>query len=160
MKRIYLSLLLPLLIAGCGYTTGTLLPTHIKTVAVPTFANLTYRPGVEVDLCKRIIDRFTFDGNLRIAPSERADSLLQGEVAGYQKQALRYRDNEKIEEYRLILSVNVSFKDLRKDKVIWEAKGFSGKTEYFPAEKSEEDALTEAIDDLAKKIVDKTIEGW
>ena len=34
------------MLGGCGYSLRGNLPSHLKTVAVPTFANRTQEPGV------------------------------------------------------------------------------------------------------------------
>ncbi len=163
----YLSLIT--ILVGCGYTTGSLLPSHMKTIAVPIFKNsilpeslsYQYHPGVEVDITREVIARFSFDGNLRVVGvGEEADLELVGELIDYIKEPLRYGPDAKdVTEYRLTLVVNISLRDLRKDVVTWEEKNFTGDTTYFTTEK-ESSALSNAIKDLARNIVDRTVEGW
>jgi outer membrane lipopolysaccharide assembly protein LptE/RlpB len=47
MRPRLLALGLALLLAGCGYSLRGTLPDHIRTVAVPVFANRTAEPAVE-----------------------------------------------------------------------------------------------------------------
>ena len=167
----YLSLIT--ILVGCGYTTGSLLPSHMKTIALPIFKNsispeslsYQYHPGVEVDITREVIARFSFDGNLRVVGvGGEADLELVGELIDYIKEPLRYGPDAKdVTEYRLTLVVNISLRDLRKDVVTWEEKNFTGDTTYFTAGslvKSESSALYDAIKDLARNIVDRTVEGW
>jgi len=160
-------------LVGCGYTTGSLLPSHMKTIAVPIFKNsispeslsYQYHPGVEVDITREVIARFSFDGNLRVVSAGgEADLELVGELIDYIKEPLRYGPDAKdVTEYRLTLVVNISLRDLRKDEVMWEEKNFTGDTTYFTTGslvKSESSALYDAIKDLARNIVDRTVEGW
>lgn len=171
MRKSWLMVFILLLICGCGYTTGSLLPAHIKSVAVPTFTNKTYEPGLETDITRKVIERFIFDGNLKIATEEKADVILLGEVVGYERVPLRYKDNDIVEEYRVVLTVNLIFKDLVKNKVIWEEKEFKGEYTYYTSAaqatgaagtsaSSETEAREKAILDLARNIVNRTVEGW
>lgn len=162
---------------GCGYTTGSLLPDHLKTIHVEDFQNKIdisdepsdkrgyriYRAGVEADITEAVIDQFIFDGHLRIVDRDDADLILKGELIDYYKQPLRYDRFDNVEEYRIIVTVNIELKDTVKDKVLWKEDGFIGYDTYrltgsFAS--SEDQARQDAIKDLASKIVEKAIEGW
>jgi len=47
MTRFFLSTLLLLSMAGCGYTTGSLLPTNYKKIAIEPFENKSNQPWRE-----------------------------------------------------------------------------------------------------------------
>jgi hypothetical protein len=164
---------------GCGYTTRAFVDPHIKTIYIQPFINKiditdelsedreykTYFPLLEVKITKAIVDRFIFDGNLRIGKPETADVILKGELIDYRKDPLRYQDtdNATVTEYRLTLVVNISLVNRKEDTLIWEETNFSGGTTYFtsgPSAKSEEAALSDAVIDLARRIVERTIEEW
>ncbi len=172
-----LYLLLSTFLLGCGYTTGSLLPPSIKTIYVKTFTNKiditaevsetsrykTYAPLLEVDITKEIIDRFIYDGNLRVVKKENADLMLTGELIDYNRQALRYDTDDEVEERRLSLVVSLVLHDLRKDEIMWKEESFIGDSTYFTTgslAKTEDTALDEAIEDLARRIVERTIEWW
>lgn len=161
-------LLLAIGLIGCGYTTGSLLPDNIKTIFVPMFKNsissgsLTYQyhPGIEGDITREIVDRFVFDGRLKIAKEEKANLVLTGEVIDYIKNPLRYApDRETVTEYRLTLAVRISCYDTARGVVLWKENRFTGDGNYFVAS-GESSGLRAAIKDLAKNIVDRTVEGW
>lgn len=164
-------------IAGCGYTTRSLLPTNYKTIYIGTLFNSIqvtaeqsnqrmyrgYRPGLEIDVTKAIIDRFIFDGNLRIGTSENADIILKGALVDYRKEPLRYDANDNIEEYRIKIVVDIELIDTAEDKVVWREPGFSGETTYRTGgslAKGESAAVRDAIEDLARRVVERTVEGW
>ena len=47
--------------------------------------------------------------------------------------------------------------------LMWKEKGFAGETTYMtagPLAKSDDDATTVAVDDLARRIVERTVEAW
>ncbi len=168
---------LSMLIAGCGYTTKPGLPPHLKTVYVKPFVNtidLTqlasnerrlpiYRHAMEVDLTKRIIERYQFTGLLRPAPPEHADAQLEGELVEFRRDALRYDASQQVEEWRLNLIVNLRFIDRKTNVLAWEESRFTGDTTYFARgarTESEAAALDRAITDLARRIVERSVENW
>ncbi|MBI4335635.1 MAG: LptE family protein, partial [Candidatus Omnitrophica bacterium] len=150
--------------SGCGYTTKSLLPPHIKTVYVENFKNgidiaaeqsnkrpyRLYSPGIENEITRLIIDRFIFDGNLRVVKDpEGADSILSGELTEYIKEPLRYDDNQAVTEFRIRVVASVKFFDKREERVIWQSGGFSGESSQRTEgslKKTEEVARQEAIE--------------
>jgi hypothetical protein len=163
--------------AGCGYTTRPGLASHLRTVHVKPFANkidvtqLTTRDGrfplyrhrMEVDLTNAVISRYQFTGLLRPSTPDRADCRLEGEVVQFRRDALRYDANSQVEEWRLNLIVNLRFIDQTTNTVLWEEDGFTGDTTYFALgsnAESETSALDRAITDLARRIVERSVENW
>ncbi len=180
MKKEYrfLSLVfIVLYLLGCGYTTGSLLPSHLKTVYIETFKNMIdvskepsdkqgfmiYRPGVENDVTRKIIDQFIFDGNLRVVKKEDADLILRGGLKKYYKQPLRYDRFDNAEEYRIIVVVDIELFDAVGNKLMWKENDFIGYDTYRLAgafASDEQEAREGAIEDLAEKTVEKVIEAW
>ncbi|MFC1510232.1 LPS assembly lipoprotein LptE [Candidatus Omnitrophota bacterium] len=173
--RILLSVLLSfvLFVGGCGYTTSSNLSSRFRTVYVEDFKNkITYSsasgkdiyiPLLEVKSRNAVIDRFLFDGNLRIAEAQAADLVLKGELKSYQRDGLRVTDNDDVLEYRVRIIVRFTLWDTRMQEVVWEESSFAGEATYFVtgAEATSEDAaIEEAIVDLARRVVERTIENW
>lgn len=162
-----------MLLAGCGYTTKSALPPNLRTVHVAPFENKiiyttdrirnVYFPLLEVKIRDAVIDRFLFDGNLRIAEPDTANLLLKGELIRYERSPLRYTDNHDVEEYRVQISVNMTMLNQDRDEILWEESGFVGETTYFligPSAGTESAAVEDAMTDLARRIVERTIEDW
>ena len=164
-------------ISGCGYTTRSLLNPDLKTIYVDNFKNnikITaeqdelrmyrgYRPGMETNITKAVIDKFMFDGNLKITSEDKADLILKSELTDYKRDSLRYDANNNVEEYRIKLIVNMSLEDTKSGKILWSEKGFAGETTYRiagPGAKSENAAIVDATNDLANRIVERTVEAW
>lgn len=160
-------------ISGCGYTTGSTLPGNLRTIYVEHFENKinyateskrnVYFPLLEVDVRNAIIDRFLFDGNLRILEADTADMILKGELIGYEREPLRYTDDDDIQEYRIEIVVNLTLTDTKNDLVIWQENGFRGEAEYFVTGSqaiTEATAVSNATVDLARRVVERTIENW
>jgi hypothetical protein len=158
---------------GCGYTTKSTLPKSIKTIYVQPFKNSIdytsgtkrniYLPLLELKARNAVIDRFLFDGNLRIAEADTADLVLKGELKNYERTALRYTDNDDVREYRAHVTVSFELWGAGKEEASWTEPNFVGEATYFvtgPSAKSEESAVEEAVVDLARRIVERTIEDW
>lgn len=167
---------LAFLMGGCGYTTrASSLP--FKTVYVSPFSNKiditretdsatkykVYRPMLETDVTKALTSKFLMDGNLRPVKEEFAEVVLRGEVVEFRRDPLRYTESDDVEEYRINISVNMSLWDNKKKVLLWEEKYFTGDSTYFTmgtAQKSEVVAVNDAINDLARRIVERCVEEW
>jgi len=163
-----------LLAAGCGYTTRSLIASKYHTVYVPPFTSSIdttreedvgnrykiYRPGLETEITKAITSKFLFDGNVKPGGMETSDLELKGQLIEFRRDPLRYTANDDVEEYRLNLVVNICLWDKNENKSIWEEKNFTGDTTYFPAQKSEDAAIKDALSDLARRIVARVVEEW
>jgi len=158
-----LPLVLALLVSGCGYTLKSAPPHGLKTLSVETFHNETYEPALEIDLANTLVKRFLFDGTLRVTSEKNADAVLRGKLTQFLREPLRYTSTEEIEEYRIILKVDLSLWDRRSQKILWEEKNFVADTSYFtegPRKTSEEKSRQDAIAELSRRIVDRTAEEW
>lgn len=165
------------IISGCGYTTRSAISAKFKTIYITPFVNKVditqesyvankyriYRPTLDTDVTKSVINRFLFDGNLRPVKEEAADLILKGELMEFRKDPLRYDSNDVVIEYRVNLIVNISLWDRRENKLIWQENNFTGDTTYFTTgslAKSEDAAINDALSDLARRIVERTVEDW
>lgn len=161
------------LFSGCGYTTSSTLPNSIKTIRVEPFKNSInytegtsrniYLPLLEVEARNAVIDRFLFDGNLKVVELPEADLILKGELKRYERTALRYTDNDDVQEYRVHITVSFELSNARSGEISWSEPNFVGEATYFvtgPSARSEEAAVDDAILDLARRIVERTIEDW
>jgi hypothetical protein len=164
-------------ISGCGYTTRSLIADKFKTIYITQFANkidLTresdtankyklYRPMLEQDVTQAVINRFLLDGNLRPVKEGVSDLTLKGELVEYRRDPLRYTSTDEVEEYRISLIVNIELWDNKENKSLWKEQYFTGDTTYFTigqAAKTDDAAVSDAIKDLARRIVERTVEQW
>jgi hypothetical protein len=163
-------------LSGCGYTTKTLLPDDVKTVHVDTFTNgidiakevgvkdkyEVYRPNLEVDLRDALVNRIFLDGNLKIADKGSADAVLEGRITEYRKDPLRYQ-NEVVQEYRISIVCDIKLVNQKDSKVLFEERNVTGDTSYFTAgalQKTETSALSDAMSDISRRIINKIVENW
>jgi hypothetical protein len=162
---------------GCGYTTRPGLASHLRTIYVKPFINkidLTqlstgherfpiYRHQMEVDITNAVLDRYQFTGLLRPASPARATCRLEGELVAFRRDPLRYDASQQVEEWRLNVVVNARFYDQTTQTLLWEEANLTGDATYFalgPSAESEAAALDRAITDLARRVVERTVEDW
>jgi len=162
LKRISLFLPLILFAFGCSYYSfsGSTLPSHIKTVAVPLITNRTTQYGIEEKLTESLINALVKDNTLKVVPEGRADSVLRGSVVDYKKEAYTYDENENVKEYIVRIYVNASFEDLRKKRELWKEERLEGWGTYLAQGETEDKAQERAIDKLSEDLVNKLIAGW
>ena len=171
----FLRLCLPVVLfcAGCGYTTGSLLPSNYRTLHVEPFKNRVgyvsettrglYIPLLETKVRSSVVNRFQFDGHLKIKDSEQADLVLKGDLIAFERDELRLTDSQTVQEYRIRITMSLAMVDAATGQNFWSEPSFSGEATYFtsgPQAKSESAALDEALLDLSRRVVERTIENW
>lgn len=158
--------LLAPLVAGCGYSLRGNLPSHLRTVAVPVFANRTHEPAVENILTRAVIEAFSTNGRLSVVRPEEADAVLEGEIIGYDLESVAFDANANVRQFRLIVTMNLRFRDLRENKVIYDRASVQERTDFRvpgPVSASiarEEVALRTAAVEIGRSIVSFTIERF
>ncbi|HXG04034.1 MAG TPA: LptE family protein [Candidatus Binatia bacterium] len=161
-----LALLTALLVAGCGYAWRGTLPEHLRTIAVPPFANRTSEPGAETLVTRAVIEAFTTSGRLQVVPPERADALLQGEVTGYEVQSIAFDPRANVRLYRLVITVNLRLFDRLHDRVLFERFGHREQADFRVAGAVSETiareagALRAAATDVGRAIVALTLDRF
>jgi len=149
---------------GCGYATKAyFLPADIKTVYIQTLQNKTDQPNLENELKIKLVEAFQDDGNLEVTSSSDADAILKGTITGYTRQAMRYDNDENIQEYRLTVTVNFEFLKYKSGKSIVQADNFSGDASFYISGanvKSESTARAEALENLSRRMLNKIITLW
>jgi hypothetical protein len=160
--RRYLALIAFTVLLSCGYTAGSLLPKHIKTVYIPTFENETTRYGIEQELTARVVEAFTADNRLLVVGESEADAMLRGVIVEYSKGALTFDRAQTVDEFKIEIVVAVEFEDLREGKVLWKEPEFRAWESYSDLEDQpgEQAALEVAITTLATDMLSRTMEGW
>ncbi len=153
-------------LGGCGYSLRGTLPEHVKTVAVPVFANKTSEPAVENFLTQAVVQAFSTNGRLRVVKPEEADAILEGEVVGYEIQAVAFDPRASIRQYRLVVTMNLRFRDVRRKTLLFEQARFQEKADFrvigvvSQTISREESALQAAAVDIARAIVSLAVDRF
>jgi hypothetical protein len=152
--------------AGCGYSLRGNLPGHLQTVAVPVFLNRTPVPAVENFLTVAVVDAFATNGRLRVTSVERADSILEGEITGYTLQSIAFDSVANVRQFRLTVTLNLRFRDVRRNEVLFQRAGYSDRADFtVPATVAEtvtvtEAAVQQAATQIARSVVSFAIERF
>ncbi len=173
MLKVFVLIVFSVLSLSCGYTTGSLLPAKFKTIHIEPFKNNVqytienqrklYVPLLEVKVRDAITNRFLFDGNLKPVDKSVANLVLKGQLTGFERDVLRSSDDENAEEYRIHIVVSLELWDVDTNELMWSESSFVGETTYFTTgslAKTESTAIVDALTDLARRTVERTIEDW
>lgn len=164
-------------ISGCGYTSSSLLPKGLDTIHVDNFANgidttrevsdrrmsYFYKPGIETEVTRAVIDGFIFDRHLSIDSEKEADLTLKGTLVDYKQYPLSYNKDDDIVEYRVEILVNIELVNNKTGEVMWTEDNFMGQTNYNvtgPNRITDPQAQRQAVNDLATRIVERVVEAW
>jgi outer membrane lipopolysaccharide assembly protein LptE/RlpB len=152
--------------AGCGYSLRGNLPDHIRTVAVPIFLNRTPVPAVENFLTSAVTNAFSTNGRLRVTTVDRADSILEGEITSYLLQSIAYDAAANIRQFRLQVTLNLKFRDVRRNEVLFQRFNYSDRADFaVPGTVAEtlttsETALQQAATSIARSVVSFAVERF
>jgi len=134
MGILAVTLLCLLFLSACGYRMvgkETHVPPGLNSVAVPTFKNRTYEPGIEVPFTRAFLSEFILDRRVKVVDRAQADSLLEGIITDFRIYSVSYDRSGLVLEYQTSVMLDLTLKD-RTGKVLWEMKNFS-ETEWFRA---------------------------
>ena len=150
-----------LFISGCGvYSFSGSGLSGINTIAIPLFDNQTAEYGIRETLTEKIAERFVQDNTLKVVNEKIADSILQGMITKYEREAHTFDEQENIKEYIVRIWVKVSFEEKKNKKVIWKEDSLLGWGIYSAQDETEDLGKERAIEKLAEDIVNKTVKGW
>lgn len=155
-----------LFLASCAYTTSpALLPSHLKSVAVPTFENTTTEYTLDQEITQAVVQRFVRDNHLKVVDEKSANCVVRAKITQYKNSVFGFTNASEAQEYRVTISVQVVFKDLVKNRELWTDEIVRTANYYVqdvPGQvaKTESDGRKEAIDKIADEILTRSVEGW
>ena len=154
------------LVSGCGYTASpALLPPHLKTVAIPVFENGTPEARIEEEITNAVILRFVQDNHLKVVDEKTANAVIRGKVTQYRNAVFGFSNQATSNEYRVTVAVDVTFKDLVKNRELWSGEIVKTANYYVvdvPGQKAQTplDGRQEAINKISDEILSRSVEGW
>ena len=124
-----ITLLCFLLPMGCGYQMvgkETHVPPGLNSVAIPTFKNETFEPGIEIPFTQAFLKEFILDRRVQVVSRAEADSILEGIIKDFSIYSVSYDKSGFVMEYQTDVILDLTLKK-RTGEVIWEEKDFSEK---------------------------------
>ena len=159
MRYSWLIALFALLI-GCGvYTFNPRGKSDIKSIAIERFDNKTAEYGIADRMTDLVIDAFMADGNLEIVSADKADAVLTGTLASYDRRPYTYDQNDQVQEYQVVMTFDITLKEPSDESEIWTEK-MNQTGLYDILEETEEDAQNKAVGYLVESILNKTTKSW
>lgn len=154
--------------AGCGTYgfSSSLLPGHIRSIAVPLPENRTNRSDLAAALADSLTEAFLNDQTLKVIGEREADSVVEGIVLEYRREPFTFDAQENVQTYRVEIVMEARFVDVRKNQVIWERKRLSQWDTYNfasvggQAPETEETGIGRVLAKLTDDIVNQTLQAW
>ena len=119
---------------GCGYSLagrGSFLPTYIRTIGVPQFANLTPLPDVDRRVTEKVRAELIGRGKWTIkVDTVGVDAILNGEVTAITITPSALNLQQQATRYSAALIAKVEFKDLKANKVLWSNPSMQYREEF------------------------------
>jgi len=149
-------------LSGCMYSfSGSSVPKHLKTIAVPLFEDQSGfgEPGLAESFTTTLINLFVNDNSLEVAERNTADSILEGSIVSVQDVPQVVTPGEQVSTRRVTVNVHVTYQDLKLRKKVWD-KSFSNWGEYNTSSETRTIALTQAVNKVTDDILIETVSGW
>jgi len=119
---------------GCGYQMvgkETHVPPGLNSLAIPTFKNQTFEPGIEVPFTQGFLKEFIRDRRVNVVERTGADSVLEGVIKAYTINSVSYDKSGLVLEYEVSVFLDLTLKK-RTGEVLWGEKNFY-ETQWFRA---------------------------
>ena len=157
-KKKFVPIICMVLLMGCGYQmTGkeTHVPPGLTSVAIPTFKNLTFEPGIEIPFTQAFLNEFIQDRRVNVVGRGEASSVLEGVLKYFRIYSVSYDPSGFVQEYQTDVILDIALKD-REGKVLWREKDVS-ETAWFRASSS--GLINEANKQAAVQAAAKLVAG-
>jgi len=148
-----------LVLSCCGYSVRSLLPPHLRTVAVPPCQNSTMQPGLDDQFTDLLATAFNSDRSLRVTALEQANLVVTANITSYARDASAYDTSQTISTYDLTAAVQIDAEDQVRDEVFFSGI-VSERVSYDPAAETEDAAATRLMQALASEVVRRVITAW
>ncbi len=148
--------------ASKGYQWKSLYRPGIETVAVSIFESKQFRRGDEFGLTTAIAKNIEAYTPYKIAPRDKADTLLEGSIRSIRRPVMSFSSNGGVPQEQFYeLTVDFTWKDLRSGKILTQRTYFEQTTAYYPT--LGEDTFVgqqSAVEKLALAIVQQMEADW
>jgi TolB-like protein len=148
--------LVTLAASGCGYALlgrgDTLLPEHVRVIALTPFQNLTTRPEIEQRVTEATARELSRRGRYRVVTDRAgADALLEGAITGFRTEPVQFNAEGRATRVQTVVLIRATLRDLSNDAVLWSQDGllFREQWDVPETEAGFFDQETLALDDSA-----------
>jgi hypothetical protein len=150
-----------LLVAGCGYRARFDLPPHLHTFTVNTFRNKTLERNLDFEFTEALIHEIAVRTPLRVARPGEGDLVIDGEIDGFERHAVRRKRFDQKMEMRYLLSVNIEIRDTKQNAVFFRGRRIVEQSEIsLNLGESPREGRDAVVRELARHVVSLAFELW
>ena len=159
-----------ILLSGCGYHSqkesgynwSSVYRQDVKTIAVPIFSSKDYARGIEFSLSKALVNQIEATTPYKVAPRERADTILEGEIVKANVHTISEDRRSAVPQEQLLdLTINFTWKDLRTGRILVSRQGWEQTATWYPTlGEGRFEATQGAAEKLATAIVHELQSDW
>ena len=153
-----------LMMAGCfpyGFAGGGL-PSHVRTVAVIPFENLTSAPEIQQELALALRVELKNRLGLREAAESRANAIVRGTIQRYETDIpigfSAANKSQTSARRQLQISVDIEMVDQVSGKSLWQRKGLIAEGQY--EERGEATGRKQAIERIVNEVIQGAQSQW
>lgn len=164
MMRLSGALSIVALMTACipyGFAGGGL-PSHVRTVAVLPFENLTATPEIQQELALALRTELRNRLGLREAAETRASAIVRGTIQRYETDIpIGYsatNQNQTTARRQLQIAVDIEMIDQASGKALWQRKGLLAEGQY--EERGEAAGRRQAIERIVNEIIQGAQSQW
>lgn len=148
-----------LVLGGCYSFTGSGLPSGLRTVEIDQVVDRSRQSELADQATLLLTQEFQRNGALRPVDHD-AQSKVETWLSGYSHAPQTYDLSGNVSRFRVTVTLDVKFTDLRDESVLYESKSLDGSYDYDPLKETEADAKVKALQNAVRKLVDNTVSGW
>ncbi len=156
-----------LLLLGCnyGFRGGGGFPADIRTIFIEPFENQTVQFELQDLVYQELLEELPRALGVRPAGRDVADAIVRGRIVRYDDVAQNYRGGgaigaTEVLEHEVQVGVAIEIIDTRRNLVLWESSGVTGRGTYRLATESYVDGRGRAVEELMRLIVDGAQSQW
>ena len=155
-----------LIAGGCGYQLqgkGASSDPAIQMVAIPIFGNQTAQTGIESEVTRALVEKFTSSQRIAVGSQGTADALLLGNVKSFSTSSVAVTTATQVTTgYRAALTVEVTFQKRGDGKVLWkeeitEWRNYPVVSDLAATENNKREAIRSISERLAERIQERIL---
>ena len=160
LKKVRLLALLVVFSCSPYSFSGSSVPAHIKTIAIPLLENNTAEFGLTEQVTDALLDDFIKENILQIVDQKDSDSVMRGTILKVSDVPYTFDENEQVQEFRVTISAKIVWYDTINQINLFEGniKGWGVYAASTPENRIE--GLDDAVERLVTEVLNQTLSGW
>jgi hypothetical protein len=124
------------------------------------FENTTLKYGLEAVFTEETVNAFVADGRLKVVSEKNAESILLCTVTDFTRAAFSYDESGNVKQDKVTVTLDVIFKRVDTDEVLFERKGFAEWDTYFLDSETEDEAIEGAATKFGEDLIREIVSAW